>query len=281
MLIFRDISTVQNHLNNLKINGKIIGFVPTMGALHDGHLSLIKQSIRKTDFTVVSIFVNPTQFDSHEDFNTYPSDTEKDIDLLKSISDEIILFNPASAELYSNDLKLDTFDFNGLDKFMEGEYRGHHFYGVATIVNKLFSIIKADYAYFGEKDFQQLRIIENLILEKNLSIKLIRCETIRSSEGLALSSRNNKLTFSSKKIATNLFKALNFAKEKIDTLSVNEIEKIITDSLSKISDIKLEYFVIADEENLRPIKKKQTQKCRAFIAAYISGVRLIDNIKLY
>ena len=164
---------------------------------------------------------------------------------------------------------------------MEGEYRGHHFHGVATIVNKLFSIIKADYAYFGEKDFQQLRIIENLILEKKLSIKLIRCETIRSSEGLALSSRNNKLTFSSKKIATNLFKALNFAKEKIDTLSVNEIEKIITDSLSKISDIKLEYFVIADEENLRPIKKKQTQKCRAFIAAYISGVRLIDNIKLY
>ena len=281
MLIFRDISTVQNHLNNLKINGKIIGFVPTMGALHDGHLSLIKQSLQKTDFTVVSIFVNPTQFDSHEDFNTYPSDTEKDIDLLKSISDEIILFNPASAELYSNDLKLDTFDFNGLDKFMEGEYRGYHFHGVATIVNKLFSIIKADYAYFGEKDFQQLRIIENLILEKKLSIKLIRCETIRSSEGLALSSRNNKLTFSSKKIATNLFKALNFAKEKIDTLSVNEIEKIITDSLSKISDIKLEYFVIADEENLRPIKKKQTQKCRAFIAAYISGVRLIDNIKLY
>ena len=156
MLIFRDISTVQNHLNNLKINGKIIGFVPTMGALHDGHLSLIKQSLQKTDFTVVSIFVNPTQFDSHEDFNTYPSDTEKDIDLLKSISDEIILFNPASAELYSNDLKLDTFDFNGLDKFMEGEYRGHHFHGVATIVNKLFSIIKADYAYFGEKDFQQL-----------------------------------------------------------------------------------------------------------------------------
>ena len=281
MLIFRDISTVQNHLNNLKINKKIIGFVPTMGALHDGHLSLIKQSILQTDFTVVSIFVNPTQFDSHEDFNTYPSNTEKDINLLKSISDEIILFTPASPELYSNDQKLDTFDFKGLDKFMEGEYRGHHFNGVATIVNKLFSIIKADYAYFGEKDFQQLRIIENLILEKKLSIKLIRCETIRSSEGLALSSRNNKLTFSSKKIATNLFKALNFAKEKIDTLSVNEIEKIITDSLSKISDIKLEYFVIADEENLRPIKKKQTQKCRAFIAAYISGVRLIDNIKLY
>ena len=281
MLIFRDISTVQNHLNNLKNNGKIIGFVPTMGALHDGHLSLIKQSILQTDFTVVSIFVNPTQFDSHEDFNTYPSDTEKDIDLLKSISDEIILFNPASAELYSNDLKLDTFDFNGLDKFMEGEYRGNHFHGVATIVNKLFSIIKADYAYFGEKDFQQLRIIENLILEKKLSINLIRCETVRSSEGLALSSRNNKLTFSSKKIATNLFKALNFAKEKIDTLSVNEIEKIIIDSLSKISGIKLEYFVIADEENLRPIKKKETQKCRAFIAAYISGVRLIDNIKLY
>ena len=281
MLIFRDIYTVQNHLKNLKNNGKIIGFVPTMGALHQGHLSLVEQSVQNTDCTVVSVFVNPTQFNNNDDFKTYPSDIEKDIELLKSISNEIILFNPESDELYSGNQKLDTFNFNGLDKFMEGEYRGHHFVGVATIVHKLFSIINADHAYFGEKDFQQLRIIENLIFEKKLTIKLIRCETIRSSDGLALSSRNKKLNFSSKKIATNLFKALNFAKEKFDILSIDEIEKKIIDKLSNFSEIKLEYFVIAEEKNLKPIKNKQTGKYRAFIAAYISGIRLIDNIKLY
>ena len=281
MLIFRDIYTVQNHLKNLKNNGKIIGFVPTMGALHQGHLSLVEQSVQNTDCTVVSVFVNPTQFNNNEDFKTYPSDIEKDIELLKSISNEIILFNPESDELYSGNHKLDTFDFNGLDKFMEGKHREHHFIGVATIVNKLFSIVNTDHAYFGEKDFQQLRIIENLIFEKKLTIKLIRCETIRSSDGLALSSRNKKLNFSSKKIATNLFKALNFAKEKFNTLDVIEIEKKVIEQLSSHSEIQLEYFVIADEETLEPLLIKKNKKYRAFIAAYVSGVRLIDNKKLY
>ena len=281
MLIFQDIYNLQSHLNNLKNNGSVIGYIPTMGALHDGHLSLVKQSILKTDFTVVSIFVNPTQFNSSDDFKTYPSDIEKDINLLESISNEIILFHPDLDQIYSEEIKLDDFNFNGLDKYMEGKFRKDHFLGVATVVNKLFSIIKAHYVFFGEKDFQQLRIIENLISEKKFKVKLIRCETIRSNEGLALSSRNRKLNFSSKKIATNLYKALNFAKEKIDILSIDEIEKKIALNLSNFSEIKLEYFVIANEKNLKPIKKKQTQKCRAFIAAFISGVRLIDNIKLY
>ncbi len=281
MLVFRDISTLQNHLKNLKNNNKIIGFVPTMGALHNGHLSLVKKSILQNDLTVVSIFINPTQFNNINDLKTYPSDIDKDIELLRSISNKIIVFNPEPNELYSGDIRLDNFNFNGLDKYMEGEFRGDHFVGVATVVSKFFSLIKADNTYFGEKDFQQLRIIENLIKEKNFSTKLIRCETIRSEDGLALSSRNNQLNFSSKKIATNLFKALNFAKEKIDVLSINEIEKKISDNLSNFKEIKLEYFVIADEQNLRPIKYKQTGKYRAFIAAYVSGVRLIDNVKLY
>ena len=281
MLVFRDISTLQNHLNNLKSKEKIIGFIPTMGALHNGHLSLVNKSVSQNDFTVVSIFINPTQFNNVDDLKTYPSDIDKDLELLRSISDEIIVFNPEPNELYSGDIRLDNFNFKGLDKYMEGKFRGHHFVGVATVVSKLFSLIKADNTYFGEKDFQQLRIIENLIKEKNFSTKLIRCETIRSEDGLALSSRNNQLNFSSKKIATNLFKALNFAKEKIDVLSINEIEKKISDNLSNFKEIKLEYFVIADEQNLRPIKYKQTGKYRAFIAAYVSGVRLIDNVKLY
>tara|TARA_B100002019_G_scaffold1333_1_gene1045 strand:- start:600 stop:1445 length:846 start_codon:yes stop_codon:yes gene_type:complete len=281
MLVFRDISTLQNHLNNLKSKEKIIGFIPTMGALHNGHLSLVNKSVYQNDFTVVSIFINPTQFNNADDLKTYPSDIDKDLELLRSISDKIIVFNPEPNELYSGDIRLDNFNFNGLDKYMEGKFRGDHFVGVATVVSKLFSLIKADNTYFGEKDFQQLRIIENLIKEKNFSTKLIRCETIRSEDGLALSSRNNQLNFSSKKIATNLFKALNFAKEKIDVLSINEIEQKISDNLSNFKEIKLEYFVIADEQNLKPIKYKQTEKYRAFIAAYVSGVRLIDNVKLY
>ena len=281
MLVFRDISTLQNHLNNLKSKEKIIGFIPTMGALHNGHLSLVNKSVSQNDFTVVSIFINPTQFNNVDDLKTYPSDIDKDLELLRSISDKIIVFNPEPNELYSGDIRLDNFNFNGLDKYMEGKFRGDHFVGVATVVSKLFSLIKADNTYFGEKDFQQLRIIENLIKEKNFSTKLIRCETIRSEDGLALSSRNDQLDFSSKKIATNLFKALNFAKEKIDVLSINEIEQKISDNLSNFKEIKLEYFVIADEQNLKPIKYKQTEKYRAFIAAYVSGVRLIDNVKLY
>ena len=281
MLIFTDIFDLQKHLDILKNKGKVIGFVPTMGALHSGHLSLINKSITENDLTVVSIFVNPTQFDNSEDLLTYPTDIDKDTNLLESILGDIILFNPDSQEIYSGNVKSDQFNLNGLDKYMEGNYRLNHFQGVATIVNKLLSIVKSNNIYFGEKDFQQLRIIENLIFEKKINTKLVRCETFRAVDGLALSSRNCKLDFSSKKIATNLFKALNFAKEKFNLLDVAEISKKVIQQLSNFPEIKLEYFVIADEEKLVPITTKQNKKYRAFIAAHISGVRLIDNIKLY
>tara|TARA_Y100000766_G_scaffold256324_1_gene243051 strand:- start:2773 stop:3618 length:846 start_codon:yes stop_codon:yes gene_type:complete len=281
MLIFSDISFIKSHLIKLKKEGNIIGFVPTMGALHNGHLSLIKKSITENSFTVVSIFINPTQFDNSEDLESYPSNIKNDISLLKSISDDIILFNPDSEEVYSEGVKSQQFNFNGLDKHMEGKYRVNHFQGVATVVNKLLSIVESDNVYFGEKDFQQLKIIENLICEKKINTKVVRCDTVRGIDGLALSSRNNKLSFSSKKIATNLFKALNFTKEKFNSLDIVEIEKKVTEQLSAHPEIKLEYFIIADEEKLKPLITKKNQKYRAFIAAYISGVRLIDNIKLY
>ena len=281
MLIFSDISSIKSHLNKLKKEGNIIGFVPTMGALHNGHLSLIKKSISENNITVVSIFVNPTQFDNAEDLITYPSDIRSDISLLKSISNKIILFNPDSEEIYSDGVKSNQFNFNGIDKHMEGKYRQNHFQGVATVVNKLLSIVNSDNIYLGEKDFQQLRIIENLVFEKKINTKVVRCETLRQIDGLALSSRNSKLSFSSKKIATNLFKALNFAKEKFNTLDVIEIQKKVIEQISAHSEIKLDYFIIADEQKLEPSISKKNQKYRAFIAAYISGVRLIDNIKLY
>ena len=281
MLIFSDISSIKSHLNKLKKKGNIIGFVPTMGALHNGHLSLIKKSISENNFTVVSIFVNPTQFDNSEDLKTYPSNINNDIALLKSISNKIILFNPDPEEIYSDGIKSQQFNFNGLDEHMEGKYRQNHFQGVATVVSKLLLIVEPYNVYFGEKDFQQLRIIENLVFEKKINTKVIRCETLRDSDGLALSSRNSKLSFSSKKMATNLFKALNFAKEKFNTLDVIEIQKKVIEQISAHSEIKLDYFIIADEEKLEPSILKNNQKYRAFIAAYISGVRLIDNIKLY
>ena len=281
MLIFSNILQIQNHLTKLKSEGNIIGFVPTMGALHDGHLSLIKKSSSENDLTVVSIFVNPTQFDDSNDLLTYPKDIEKDIALIKSISENTVLFKPDSYEIYSGEIKSDEFNLNGLDKYMEGECRGNHFQGVATVVNKLLSIVKSDHVYFGEKDFQQLRIIENLVLDQKFDTKVVRCKTVRSPEGLALSSRNKKLSFSSAKIATNLFKALNFAKEKFNTLDVIEIEKKVIEQLSAHSEIQLEYFAIADEETLEPLLIKKNKKYRAFIAAYVSGVRLIDNKKLY
>tara|TARA_Y100000766_G_C18772970_1_gene539258 strand:- start:104 stop:949 length:846 start_codon:yes stop_codon:yes gene_type:complete len=281
MLIFSNILQIQNYLTKLKSEGSIIGFVPTMGALHDGHLSLIKKSSSENDLTVVSIFVNPTQFDDSNDLLTYPKDIEKDISLIKSISKNTVLFKPDSYEIYSGDIKSDKFNLNGLDKYMEGKYRGNHFQGVATVVNKLLSIVKSDHIYFGEKDFQQLRIIENLVHDQKFDTKVVRCKTVRSPNGLALSSRNKKLCFSSKKIATNLFKALNFAKEKFNTLDVIEIEKKVIEQLSAHSEIQLEYFVIADEEILEPLLIKKNKKYRAFIAAYVSGVRLIDNKKLY
>ena len=281
MLIFSNILQIQNHLTKLKSEGGIIGFVPTMGALHDGHLSLIKKSSSENDSTVVSIFVNPTQFDDSNDLLTYPKDIEKDIALIKSISENTVLFKPDSCEIYSGEIKSDEFNLNGLDKYMEGECRGNHFQGVATVVNKLLSIVKSDHVYFGEKDFQQLRIIENLVLDQKIDTKVVRCKTVRSSDGLALSSRNKKLSFSSEKIATNLFKALNFAKEKFNTLEVKEIEKKVIEQLSAHSEIQIEYFAIADEETLEPLLIKKNKKYRAFIAAYVSGVRLIDNKKLY
>ena len=253
-----------------------------MGSLHDGHISLIKKSLLENDYSVVSIFINPTQFNNINDFESYPNDISKDIELLDSISENIILFNPDADEIYSGKVFSDSYDFGDLDKYMEGEHRKGHFQGVATVVHKLFEIVTTDNVYFGEKDFQQLRIIEDLVLKIGFKLKIKRCETIRQNDGLALSSRNKKLDFSSQKIATNLFKALSFAKKNFENLDLEKIYMNVEDLFENFPQISIEYFAIANEKDLKPIKKKKkNQKYRAFIAADISGVRLIDNIKLY
>ena len=282
MIIFKNIPDFKNHLRKLKNNNITIGFVPTMGALHNGHTSLIKKSVLENDYSVVSIFINPTQFNNINDYESYPINISRDIELLDSISENIILFRPDTEEIYSGKVVSDSYDFGDLDKYMEGEHRKGHFQGVATVVNKLFEIVSADNVYFGEKDFQQLRIIEDLVQKNGYKLNVIRCKTIRQNDGLALSSRNKKLDISSQNIATNLFKALSFAKKNFDNLDLEIIYAKVEDLLQNFPQISVDYFAIADENDLKPIKhKKKNQKYRAFIAADISGVRLIDNIKLY
>ena len=282
MIIFNNIVGFKNHLRKLKNDNITIGFVPTMGALHNGHTSLIKKSILENDYSVVSIFINPTQFNNINDYESYPINISRDIELLDSISENIILFRPDTEEIYSGKVVSDSYDFGDLDKYMEGEHRKGHFQGVATVVNKLFEIVSADNVYFGEKDFQQLRIIEDLVQKNGYKLNVIRCKTIRQNDGLALSSRNKKLDISSQNIATNLFKALSFAKKNFDTLDLEIIYAKVEDLLQNFPQISVDYFAIADENDLKPIKhKNKNQKYRAFIAADISGVRLIDNIKLY
>ena len=282
MIIFKNILGFKNHLRKLKNDDITIGFVPTMGALHDGHTSLIKKSVLENDFSVVSIFINPTQFNNIDDYESYPSDVSKDIKLLESISKNIILFSPDPEEIYSGRVVSDSYDFGGLDKYMEGEHRKGHFQGVATVVHKLLELVTPDNVYFGEKDFQQLRIIEDLVQKMEYKLNVIRCKTVRQNDGLALSSRNKKLDIYSQNIATNLFKALSFAKKNFETLDLEKIYTKVEDLLENFPKISVEYFAIANEKDLKPIKKKKkNQKYRAFIAADISGVRLIDNIKLY
>ena len=282
MIIFNSIKKTKNYLKALRAKNHQIGFVPTMGTLHKGHLSLIKNSLNENDNTIVSIFINPTQFEKKEDFMKYPYEIESDIKKLEKISKKIILFSPSNYEMYQDKIISYDFNFNNLDKFMEGKYRKGHFEGVATIVSKLLNLIEPAKIYFGEKDFQQLRIIENLIKKKYPKINLIRCETIRHENGLAFSSRNKKLNNSSLKIATNLYKALNFVKQNIYTVDLKNIRREVLKYLSQFPEIKIEYLEIADEETLTPVEDfVNGKKYRVFIAAYIFDIRLIDNIKLY
>lgn len=281
MLIFRSISALTKYLEKFSDSESKIGFVPTMGSLHDGHISLIDKSILKSTITVASIFLNPTQFNDKKDLNDYPVDNDADFRKLKLYHDQLILFVPEIKEVYGNNVKTKKFSFSGLDKYMEGSSRTNHFNGVITVVEKLFEIVKPDYAFFGEKDFQQLRIIESFVNDRSLGIEIIRCETKRSYNGLALSSRNKKLNNSSKKIASNLYKALRFARDNFNKLEIPEIVSNIEKKFHKISEISLEYFLIADENKLHPTNQKSNGvKYRAFIAAKINNIRLIDNINL-
>lgn len=281
MVLFRKKSNLIIKLTNLKKNNFKIGLVPTMGALHKGHISLVERSIKENDYSIVSIFINPTQFNDKKDLKSYPKNLIKDCNYLDSISSDIIIFAPEINDIYDNNLFVKKFNFYGLDKFMEGKYRKDHFNGVATIVSHLFNIVKPNNAYFGVKDFQQLRIIQQLVIDNNIPVNVIGCETIREKDGLALSSRNIKLSKHYRKIASKVYEVINYARINFASMNFVEIYTYVDKFFDNISEIELEYFTIVESKFLQPVKEKiRNKQYRAFIAVKLDGVRLIDNMAL-
>ena len=281
MILFRKKSDLIIRRDDLKKNKFKIGLVPTMGALHEGHMSLIKRSMKENDYTIVSIFINPTQFNDKKDLISYPKNLTKDCNYLDSVSKDIIVFAPEISEIYDENLSIKEFNFQGLDKFMEGQHRKGHFNGVGTIVSHLLEIIKPNNAYFGEKDYQQLRIIQQLVIENNFPVNIIGCETIRERDGLALSSRNSKITGSYRKFAGKIFEVINYARINFNSMSLDEIYSHVNNFFDNIENMELEYFTIAESEFLVPVNKKIIdKKYRAFIAVKLQEIRLIDNIAL-
>jgi len=281
MLVFNKKVDLVAHLKAISTQETSIGLVPTMGALHQGHLSLLKESIRNNDITVVSIFVNPTQFNNSEDLLNYPRTQENDIKKIKTVSENIILYAPTVEDVYEGKTVSQHFDFDGLENQMEGKFRPGHFDGVGTVVKRLFEIVKPTNAYFGEKDFQQLQIIKKMVSKLNIPVKIIGCPILRESNGLAMSSRNERLSEKDKQFASIIYNTISKAKMQFKTKSATMISKWVNNQFKNIPDFELEYFQIADEATLLPcIRKNKGKQYRAFIAVYINKVRLIDTISL-
>ena len=282
MKVFNNKNQLSNCVDKFKTNSKAIGFVPTMGALHDGHLSLVKKGLLENDYIVVSIFINPTQFNNKEDLERYPRTVNRDLALLETVSkSKIIVFIPSIEDIYEDKVSSEAFAFDGLEHEMEGAFRPGHFDGVGTVVKRLLEIVRPDNAYFGEKDFQQLQIIKKMVELHKLTTKIVGCAIYRADDGLAMSSRNERLKPNYRKAAPFIYKTLKDAKKKFGTDSAKEVTEWVENQFKKHELLELEYFLIADIKTLKPVKRKSTKKTyRAFIAAYADDIRLIDNIAL-
>lgn len=282
MEIYSDKQQITLAIDTLKAKKLTIGMVPTMGALHEGHLQLVKKALSDNDKVVVSIFVNPTQFDNNEDLEKYPRTLESDVVLLKTVSKtDIVVYAPTVHDMYDGNTVSQSFNFDGLEFEMEGKFRHGHFDGVGTIVKRFFDIVKPHKAYFGEKDFQQLAIIKKLVEKNHIPVKIVGCEIYREANGLAMSSRNTRLKPEYKAAAPFIYKTLKTAKEKFGTKSAIKVTEWVSTQFAKHEILELEYFIIADIKTLKPVKRKSNKKAyRAFIAVYADDIRLIDNIAL-
>jgi len=275
MFLVKTVKDLHKILQGFKNPG--IGFVPTMGALHAGHLSLVKKAVSENSVVTVSIFVNPTQFNDPGDLKRYPRTLETDLKLLKPTGCDIV-FAPDAKEVYPEPDSR-TFDFGHLESVMEGKHRPGHFNGVAQVVSKMFEMVKPDKAYFGLKDFQQLAVIKNLVKQLSLPVEIVPCEIVREESGLAMSSRNKLLDREERRNAANISKILYQAKELASQKSVEELKIWVSDNINKNPYLNVEYFEIVDDENLQPVKNWKEGKTKVgCIAAFCGKVRLIDNI---
>lgn len=277
MLIIKTVDELKDVLFRVKSSGKIVGFVPTMGALHAGHFSLLERAKNENSVLVCSIFVNPIQFNSKKDLEKYPRKIEQDISYIEDLVD--ILFLPSLEEVFPV-APTEQFNFGALESVLEGKYRPGHFNGVATIVKRLFDWIMPEKAYFGEKDFQQLVIIRELVRQNDLPIQIIACPTVREPNGLAMSSRNTRLSSEEYKIAPRVYQILLSLLSKTD-LSVSELKQYAITEIVKIKEFKLEYLEIVNAKTLQPIVNfDDAEKIICCVALYLNEIRLIDNIFL-
>jgi pantoate--beta-alanine ligase len=281
MPIFYGKAPLIAHLKPIKSAHSTIGFVPTMGALHAGHLALMERSQQENDFTVVSIFVNPTQFNNPEDLAKYPRTLDEDVRKVAALNPEIMVYAPSVEEIYDGNPVSQSFDFDGLENQMEGKFRPGHFDGVGTIVKQLFEIVTPTNAYFGEKDFQQLQIVKKLVAKNQLPVTIIGCPIYREANQLAMSSRNERLSAEERNEASLIYQTLLQAKEKFKNESIESVNQSVQEAFEKHPLFDLEYFVIANEETLLPCTTKEKNKnYRAFIAVFVNNIRLIDTISL-
>lgn len=279
MKIIKTIKEIHQLIISLQKEGKKIGFVPTMGALHEGHLSLVKSSVAENELTVVSVFVNPTQFNNKKDLEKYPRNFEQDFSLLSQNACDIV-FAPSDNEMYPEKDKR-IFDFGNLDKVMEGKHRPGHFNGVGQIVSKLFEAVPANSAYFGLKDFQQLAVIQEMVRQLKIDIKIVPCPIIREENGLAMSSRNELLTKEQRDEASFIFETLSEIKKLSATKSVEEIEAWGLAKIKEYKNFNLEYLEIVDNKTLNTVTNWQTGNgISACVAIFAGEVRLIDNIQI-
>jgi pantoate--beta-alanine ligase len=281
MPIFYGKVALIDFLTTIKPLHPTTGFVPTMGALHDGHLSLMQRSLAENATTVVSIFVNPTQFNNPEDLLKYPRTLAEDIKKIAGLDPNIIVYAPSVEDIYEGKVLSQPFDFDGLEHQMEGKFRPGHFDGVGTIVKRLFEIVSPANAYFGEKDFQQLLIVNKMVEKTQLKVNVIGCPIHRESNGLAMSSRNERLNVQQREQASILYQTLLQAKEKFKFSTAQEVKQWVENVFSTNTVFELEYFQIADAITLMPCESKiESQKYRAFIAVFVNNIRLIDTISL-
>ena len=282
MDVFNSVKSLNERLSFSRDQGNSLGLVPTMGALHNGHLSLVAKAVRENNTVVVSIFVNPTQFNNAQDLAQYPQQLTADIALLKTISEDLLVFTPSVKEMYPEGLGAKPYSFNGLDRRWEGEDRPGHFQGVGTVVEKLFEMVRPNQAYFGEKDFQQLAIIRDLVRQKAFGISIIGCPIVRESYGLAMSSRNERLKPLDRVAAAVIYKTLKIAAQK--ALAQNLLSEITHEAIKEIHTLEntaVFYFEFVNARSLEPIKTLENpENTRIITAVNFKGVRLLDNIGL-